>query len=307
MTDHAKQAGEKKRRRRRAGQWKPPKLKRFPISVSLQLPVISLHANYGVEEDGVTRISGRTPEGVAGKDRFQRDGLLYAGALGQALAVYGGFTEQRVTRNRGHPLDAGSVMATYYHPGLPYWLSVYIESDPSKTAIPRPDGVIILACRRTYRVGSPQERIHFLNPAMSSRELAQVLLLLVGLKKARDLEDQHRPASVGALNPAPLFADEPAGSGPLPQPGEGPAVVVRVWLLGAYRQCMLLRRGRTSVEIVCIDDHPRLALSYWGRRITQPLARVHPDDQSLCALPGAERVPGQAHLAPGQPGGETTS
>jgi DNA polymerase-3 subunit beta len=289
-----KPAGEKKRRRRRAGEWKPPKLKRFPIFVSQQLPVVSLDANYGVEEDGVTRIWGRTPAGLAEKDRFQRDGLLYAGALGQALALFGGFAEQRLTRNRGHPLDAGSVMATYYHPELPDSLSVYIESDPRKTAIPRPDGVIILACRRTNRAGGQPERIHVLNPALSSRELAQVLLLLVGLKKARDLEDQPRPEARGALCPVPLFAEEPGGSAPLSQSGAGREVVVRVWLLGAYRQCMLLRRGGTSVEVACIDDHPRLALSYWGRRIAQPLARVHPDDQALCALPGAERVVGQA-------------
>ena len=84
-------------------------------------------------------------------------------------------------------------------------------------------------------------------------------------------------------------------------------MVVRVWLIGAYRQCMLLRPGRTSVEVVCIDDHPRLALSYWGKRSTQPLTRVHPDDQALCARPAAERIPGQAHLAPEQPGGGLTS
>jgi hypothetical protein len=306
MKKHSKTDEAKRRPRRPIRQWKPPRVKRFPIAVARQLPVVWLDANYGVEEDGVTRISGRTPEGRAGKDCFQHDGVQYANALGQALAVYGGFTEQRVTRNRGHALDAGSVMATYYHPKLPYWLSLYIESDRSKTAIPRPDGVIILACRRTYRQSGNRERIHFLNPAMSSLQLALVLLLLVGLKKAGDLEDQHLLAQASDLQPQPLFGDEPTGRRSRPQPGERPHMVVRVWLIGAYRQCMLLRPGRTSVEVVCIDDHPRLALSYWGRRITQPLARVHPDDQSLCALPGAERIPGQAHLASGQAGGETT-
>ena len=208
-----------KKHPQQARQWKPPKLKRFPIVVSRRLPVVQLDANYGVGEDGVTRISGRTPEASAGKERFGRDGLRYASALGQALAVHGGFTEQRVTRNRGHPLDAGSIMATYYHPRLPYWLSVYIESDPSKTAVPRPDGVVILACRRTYRQGGEREPIHFLNPAMSSLELALVLLLLVGLKKAGDLEGQHPRAQGGSLHPQPLFADDPAGSEPRPQAG----------------------------------------------------------------------------------------
>jgi len=307
MKKHSKTDEAKKRPRRNTRQWKPPKVKRFPISVSRRLPVITLHPNYGVQEDGATHISGRTPEGRVGKDRFQRDGVQYANALGQALAVYGGFTEQRVTRNRGHAPDAGSVMATYYHPGLSSWLSLYIESDRSKTEIPRPDGVIILACRRTYRQSGAGERIHFLNPAMSSLQLALLLLLLVGLKKAEDLEDQHLPAQASDLQPQPLFGDEPAGSSDRPQPGERPQMVVRVWLLGAYRQCMLLRPGRTSVEIVCIDDHPRLALSYWGKRSTQPLTRVHPDDQSLCVLPGAERIPGQAHLAPEQAGGGLTS
>jgi len=252
MKKHSKTDEAKKRPRRNTRQWKPPKVKRFPISVSRRLPVITLHPNYGVQEDGATHISGRTPEGRVGKDRFQRDGVQYANALGQALAVYGGFTEQRVTRNRGHAPDAGSVMATYYHPGLSSWLSLYIESDRSKTEIPRPDGVIILACRRTYRQSGAGERIHFLNPAMSSLQLALLLLLLVGLKKEEDLEDQHLPAQASDLQPQPLFGDEPAGSSDRPQPGERPQMVVRVWLLGAYRQCMLLRPGRTSVEIVCI-------------------------------------------------------
>ena len=212
MKKHSKTDEAKKRPRRNTRQWKPPKVKRFPIAVSRRLAVIALHPNYGVEEDGVTRISGRTPEGREGKDRFQHDGVQYANALGQALAVYGGFTEQRVTRNCGHALDAGSVMATYYHPRLSYWLSLYIESDRSKTAIPRPDGVIILACRRTYRQSGERERIHFLNPAMSSLQLALVLLLLVGLKKAEDLEDQHLLAQASDLQPQPLFGDEPAGS-----------------------------------------------------------------------------------------------
>jgi len=74
---------------------------------------------------------------------------------------------------------------------------------------------------------------------------------------------------------------------------------VRVWLLGAYWRCLLARSGRTSVEVVCIDGHLLLALSYWGRRITQPLTRVHPD-LALCARSGSvvgASLPSQAHPA----------
>lgn len=298
MKKRPQPTGEKKRPRRITRQWKPPKLKGVPISVSRQLPVVWLQANYDFEEDGVTRVSGQTPEGRVGKDRFQHDGLLYARALGQALALYGGFTVQRVTRNRGRQQTAGSVMASFYRPEHPYWLSVYIESDPSKTAIPRPDGVIILACRHSYQKGSERERIHCLNPAMSSLQFALVLLLLVGLKKAGDLEEQHRLAQRADLRPQSLFGDEPAERMSPSQPGARPQLVVRVWLLGAYRQCLLLKPGKTSVEIVCIDDHPLLALSYWGKQSTQPIARVHPEDQPLCAEPPDARTPDQAHQVP---------
>jgi hypothetical protein len=281
----------KRRRRRTPRQWKPPKLKCFPITVSRQLPVVWLQDNYGVQEDGVTRISGRTPEGKARKGRFQGDGLLYANALGQALAVYGRFTEQRVTCNRGHPQDPGSIMASYYRPHHPYWLSVYIESNPGKTAVPRPDGVIILACRRRDAQDGERERIHSLNPAMSSRELAMILLLLVGLKKAEDLDNEHFLAREACVRSPTLFGTVPEERVPPPQASAEAHGVVRVWLLGAYRQCLLLRPGKTSVQTTCTDVHPRMALSYWGKQSTQPIARVHPDDRPLCAVYAPSQLP----------------
>lgn len=276
---------------RKSRQRQPPKVRSTPITVCGQVPIVALQATYGV-----TRIDGRTPAAQRAKDRFQNDAYRYASALGQALAIHGGFTGQHLTRNRGSQLDAGSVMASYVHPTLPYWLSLYIEADPGKTAIPRPDGVIIIACRRDTQRSRKRERLHYLDPALSSRELAQVLLLLVGLKRPADLEAPVAfPFGAGAqgLEQLTLFGEPPAAVA-TPRADAGP--VVRVWLLGAYRQCVLLQSGRTSVEVACIDGHPRVALAYWGQRITRPLWRVHPDDQALCALPGAELTPGQAHL-----------
>jgi hypothetical protein len=305
MRKHASHSAEAKRGKTGKKQWKPPRLKTVPIIISKRPPIACLQASYGVSGQGVTRIHALTAEGQQGKEQFQRDAWRYAHALGQALALYGGFTEKRITKNRGSTQDAGSILAAYYHPQLPCWLSVYIESDPTKTALPRDDGVILIACRRMYRRTRERERMYHLNPAMSSVQLAQVLLLLVGLKKPGDFEGTIELPSTAGLQQQALF-DEPRLTGaddePLPQAGEGQGLVVRVLLLGAYRQCMLLRRGRSTVEVACIDDHPCVALAYWGKRITQPLLRVHPDDQALCALPGAEFIPGQAHLAPGNRG-----
>ena len=273
-------SGAAKRKARRRKQWTPPKVRKSPITVSRRLPVISLGANYGVVEDGASGIHGRTPEAQAEKDRFQRDAMRYVRALGQALAVHGKFTEQRVTRNRGREHDAGCVMATFYHPGLSYWLSLYIQSAPDKTAIPRPDGVIILACRRSYQPSREEERMHYLNPAMSSLQLALVLLVLAGVRPAGDLND---PGASGAdFHPQSLF-DGPTVA-PV-QTGGGQPEAVRVWLLGDYRRCRLLKPGQTAVEVACIDPHPRVALAYWGKRITRSINSVHPNDRLLCLPP----------------------
>jgi hypothetical protein len=272
---HSKQAGSRRRQPRSSV------VKTSPIIVSKCLPVVSLQASYGLEQEGVVCIDGRTPEAQREKDRFQRDACRYANALGQTLAVHGGFTGQSVTRNRGGQSDAGSVMARYIHPTCRYWLSVYIESDHTRTAIPRPDGVIIIACRRPVQ-GRQRERMHELNPALSSLDLAQVLLLLAGLKQAVELVDQTDLYGASSLWGPDLFGNVAIEEDRQTNPGEGRSPVVRVRLLGDYRRCLVLEATRETVGFVCIDEHPRVALAYWGQRITQPLQRVHPDDRARC-------------------------
>lgn len=299
MRTHSPQSEAAQRRKSRRKQWTPPKLKRTPIPVSTRIPVACLQANYAVSDQGTMRIHALTPEGQLGKERFHRDAWRYANALGQALAHHGGFTEKRITKNRGSAQDAGGVMAAYYHPRLPCWLSVYIESNRARTALPRADGVIIIACRRFFRQTREGEALFHLNPALSSEQLAQVLLLLVGVKKAADFEREaiQPPPDQGLFTQNPF--QPPSGGDSARTSTEGAmGTVVRVLILGKYRQCMLLRPGRTTVEVVCIDNHPGVALGYWGRSIAQPLSRVHPDDRARCALPGAERIPGQAHQDP---------
>ena len=186
-------SGAAKRKARRRKQWTPPTVRKSPITVSRRLPIISLGANYG-DGRGWCQPHPRSDPGGPGRKgplstrchavrTRARPGARYPREIHRTAG------DQEI---RGRQHDAGSVMATFYHPGLSYWLSLYIQSAPDKTAIPRPDGVIILACRRSYQPSREEERMHYLNPAMSSLQLALVLLVLAGVRPAGDLDDAWR-------------------------------------------------------------------------------------------------------------------
>lgn len=263
------------------------KIKGTAITVPKQLRAHTFQATYGIPEDGGLRIHGETVEAQTEKDHFLRDAWHIANALGQALAMYGGFSEQRVIKNQMSSKSAGNVRAAYIHPTLPYWISLYIEVDAerTKTAIPRSDGIIVAVCRRTHQPSRESERLHYLNPAMDTLQLAQVLLLLVGIKKPEQLDIRDSSFLEGELLQQQLFGGVPASGMPLP----GPGIIVRVWLQRAYRQCVFLKKCSQTVEIVCIDGNPLVALPYWGKRITRPLTHVHPDDRGLCVRESQER------------------
>jgi hypothetical protein len=218
-------------------------------------------------------IHAMSPEGRSAKARFLRDAWRYARALGQALACYGGFIEWKLVRNEGNENEAGNVMAYYYHSRLDYWLAVYIEADKQKTALPRPDGVIIIACKRSIKLlprrGDAQ--LHYLNPALNSDHLAHVLLLLMGKKTWTDLQS-YANEIYKSTRPLMIYPRAPD------QAWEEKRMLIRVYLLGDYRWCSLLKPGISRAEVCCVDNHLAVALTYWGKRVTVPLQRVHPDD-----------------------------
>ena len=250
---------------------------RSPIAPASRLPIATLQMNYGVDLDGTMRIHALSPEGRFAKARFLHDAWRYAHALGQTLALYGGFTESKVVKNQGRAAEGGNIIAYYYHPLLAHWLAIYIESDREKTALPRLDGVIVTACKHSNKREVQNDgRFHYLNPALSSLHLAQVLLLLMGKKTWADVQQFVWDESQSGATNGSVLTQAKAQHG----------VIIRVSLLGDYRWCVLLQPGWSSVEVCCIDEHLAVALAYWGKRVKIPMRYVHPDDVAKAHIPG---------------------